>query len=613
MSASPAGEVFSLKGAKLTATETYPDMDPRLQRIVAHRRRGICTSATASSEPDEAVVIAKVTDLDKWEQLSEVRVGTTIGGKASAGLWLVTGRIPVARIETVRPQTFVQSLKAAQLLQPALTRTTEETSARQDLLPPGNQANGGDGAVVGIVDFGMDFAHQNFRNPGGGTRLLSIWHQGGSSAVCSPFGYGREYTQDQINHALEQTDPYQSLGYQPDIRDIRGTHGTHVADIAAGNGRGSTAPGVAPRADLIFVDVSGANVPSGVGSSFGDSVQLVEAIQYVFSKADNRPCVINVSLGTNGGPHDGSTLVEQAMDVLVRDAPNRAIVISAGNSFDDGIHAAGTVKERAHVDLVWEVTHGDSTYNELEIWYSGQDRFVLELITPGGNSLGQVKPKNNGVLVVKNKVVIFASNRLADPNNNDNMIGVFLGADIPAGRWTVRLHGLSVKDGSFHAWIERDNQFPSRFGPPYDNTRTIGSISCGHETIVVGSYDAHKTSLPLSYFSSAGPTRDNRQKPEISAPGHHVLAAHSRTGAGVVRKSGTSMAAPAVTGVVALMLAQARAQGSSLSVHQIGRILADTARRNPPYSDGWHGRFGSGRVSASRAIEAVMAMNHVDP
>ena len=610
MAASLVGTGSSLNGAKLIVTDTYSSMDPRLQRIVAYRRRGIQTLATASSEPDETVVIAKVTDLNQWEQLSEVRVGTTIGATPSAETWLVTGRVPVERVESVRRQPFVRSLEGAQFLQPALTGTAGETGARPDLLPFGNQTDGGEGTVVGIIDYGMDFAHQNFRNPGGGTRLLSIWHQEGFSHAGNPFGYGREYTQDQINHALEQTDPYGSLGYQPD--SIRGTHGTHVADIAAGNGRGSSAPGIAPRANLVFVDVARAYVPIGasnvVASSFGDSVRLVEALQYVFAKAGNRPCVINVSLGTHGGPHDGSTLVEQAMDVLVRDTPNRALVIAAGNFFDAGIHASGTVKENAHLDLVWEVTHGDWSHNELEIWYRGQDRLGLELIAPGGHSLGKIEPGSNGELVQANKVLIFVSNRLDDPNNNDNTIGIFLDPDVPAGQWIVRLHGMVVQDGSFHAWIERDNLFPSRFGPPYDNTHTIGSISCGHETIVVGSYDAHKDSLPLSYFSSAGPTRDNREKPEISAPGHHVLAAHSRTGTGVVRKSGTSMAAPTVTGVVALMLAQAHTQGSSLDVQQIRLILANTARRNPPDTDGWHNRFGSGRVSASRAVKAVMAL-----
>ena len=305
--------------------------------------------------------------------------------------------------------------------------------------------------------------------------------------------------------------------------------------------------------------------------------------------------------------------MEEAIDVIVREAPDRAVMIAASNSFDDGIHAAGTVAENAHVDVVWEVFPGDSTHNELELWYSGQDHFAVELITPGGKSLGRIDPGSNRVVQFPNQAIIFVSNRLDDPNNHDNMVGIYLESSLPGGQWIVRLHGVAVKDGSFHAWIERDNRFPSGFAPPHDNTHTLGSISCGRETIVVGSYDAHKASLPLSWFSSAGPTRDGREKPEISAPGHEVFAAHSRALTGTVRKSGTSMAAPVVTGIVALMMAQARAQGISLPVHQIRDILANTARRNPPTGRRWHDRFGNGRVSASRAVEAVRALAKAVP
>ena len=206
------------------------------------------------------------------------------------------------------------------------------------------------------------------------------------------------------------------------------------------------------------------------------------------------------------------------------------------------------------------------------------------------------------------EVVIFAANRLADPNNGDNQIGVFLESGLPSGSWTVRLHGVSVQDGGFHAWIERDDRNPSNFAPPHDNSTTLGSISCGQETTVVGSYDAHEASLPLSLFSSSGPTRDGRQKPEVSAPGHAVFAAHSRTLTGTVQKSGTSMAAPSVSGVIALMMAQAQAQGAPLASADIRRILRQTARRNPPSGTDWHPRHGNGRVSAAGAVEAVMGL-----
>jgi subtilisin family serine protease len=201
---------------------------------------------------------------------------------------------------------------------------------------------------------------------------------------------------------------------------------------------------------------------------------------------------------------------------------------------------------------------------------------------------------------------VFIASRLNDPNNHDNMIGIFMAAGMPAGTYRVQLRGDQVTDGRFHAWIERDNRFQSRFAPPHDNSQTIGSISCGQLSLAVGSYDAHKVTRPLSYFSSAGPTRDGRQKPEVSAPGHSVRAAQSSTKTGSRLMSGTSMAAPAVAGLIALMLAEARTRDTPLAIEQIRDILIETARQNPPPGNAWHARYGHGRVSAAAAVQAVI-------
>jgi subtilisin family serine protease len=121
---------------------------------------------------------------------------------------------------------------------------------------------------------------------------------------------------------------------------------------------------------------------------------------------------------------------------------------------------------------------------------------------------------------------------------------------------------------------------------------------------VVGSYDAHKAGTPLSWFSSAGPTRDGREKPEISAPGQDVLAAHSGTRTGVVRKSGTSMAAPMVTGALAVMLAEAHRQGRQLVSEALRPTLVGAARP-PAGASGWDARYGRGRLSLDRLLQAL--------
>ncbi|MEY8828672.1 S8 family serine peptidase [Sedimentitalea sp. XS_ASV28] len=600
---------------EFTVTDTETSMDPHLQWAVSNRKRGFLRSATASSAPSEISVIAKVRNAVKWHGLSEVRNPMTIASQdAEDETTIVTGRVPLDRIEFIRELDFVESLKAAQPVQLTLAAGIAETSARPDLLPPDTLANGGEGVVVGVIDYGCDYAHRNFRDGAGRTRIEAIWHQAGARIPTSTaVSYGREYTAAEINAALALADPYAALGYAPDLDTPNsvGTHGTHVMDIAAGNGFGSGVAGFAPNATLIFVDVSHADIPfsgpSVVETSFGDSVMLLEAVQYIFDKAGDRPCVVNISLGTNGGPHDGSTLVEDGIDRLLSEAPNRAVTIAASNSHKDGIHAAGQIAQDGFIDLIWRVPTNDFSHNELDVWYPGSDAFDVELIDPSGNSLGTIPAGSNGQLLdAAGNVEIFAANRLRDPNNGDNQIGIFLEDTVASGAWTVRLLGRSVTDGNFHAWIERDNAAPSSFAPPHDNSHTIGSISCGRNTIVVGSYDAHKSEKPISWFSSEGPTRDGRRKPEVSAPGHAVEAAHSRTRTGVVSKSGTSMAAPAMAGIISLIFAEARKQGTDLTITELHDVIAASVNSSPPTpSGGWDARYGRGRIDAAKAIGEI--------
>jgi subtilisin family serine protease len=598
---------------RIQLQEAFTDIDPRIQLHLDRRARGLVPPATASTAEGEIAVIAKITDLTSWLSRSEVFAGANLGNTLD-GAYIVTARVPLSRVEILRQLPYVQSIKASQILKPALKSTIEEIKARVDLLPPLTQGQQGKGVIVGIIDYGCDFVHQNFRNPDGSTRILSLWDQNVSSGTSSHLGYGRVYTQTEINAALRSVDPYTSLGHDPG----RASHGTHVMDIACGNGGGSSVPGVAPQADIIFVQISASDIswlgPDVVDSektrsNFGSSVQLLEAIKFIFEQAGTLPCVINISLGTNGGPHDGTNLVEQGIDAVVAAQPNRAVVIAASNSYEDGIHASGKVKQGEFIDLIWQIGQVDSTHNEIEIWYSKDDQLKLELIDQDDRSIGEVDLGASAEIFNQaNELLFFVAHRQGDPNNGDNTIGIFMdtksmSSSLPQ-KIKLRLHGGTINDGQFHAWIERDDNGPSSFAPPHDNSHTLGSISCGKQSIVVGSYDAHISGQPLSWFSSAGPTRDGRQKPEISAPGHNVWAANSSTRIGVTRMSGTSMAAPAVTGVVALILAEARSLNKNLTVDQIHDILAKTARLSPP-NTAWNDRYGMGSVDASASVQKV--------
>lgn len=595
-----------------TTDQIPTDIDPRLQRVIEKSQREIDVREVDTAVEKEISVIAKVKDVEAWNTIPGVRQTNDIALAPDKSGRIVTAKVTITELENIRQSPGVLSLKAARPIKPLLNKTTEEILAKSDFLPPSiAKDQGGQGVVVGIVDFGCDFAHQNFRNHDKSTRILALWDQNAQAISGSSVDYGRVFTREEINNALNSSHPYQALGYPTNgFHPNNPEHGTHVMDIAAGNGRGTNIPGVAPNADLLFVELSASDISWGgesvVDSTLGDSKQLLDACKFIFEKAGEKPCVINLSLGTNGGSHDGTSLVEQGIDGLVMEKPNRAVVIAASNSFNDGIHAQGSVPHGGTFDLPWKIENRDFTFNELEMWYDGADEFAIELIKPDGQSIGRIELGENGkVLDNQRKTLVFVSNRRSDSTNGDNEIGVFLERGLPPGTWTIRLHGTKVNNGLFHAWIERDDRGQSSFIPPHDNTHTLGSISCGHKTIVVGSYDAHVPNAPLSFFSSAGPTRDGRQKPEISGPGHAVIAAASGTFNGTTKMSGTSMASPAVTGVIALVLAEAHAKGLKLTIDQIRDILAQTTRRNPPAGTGWNDRYGLGRVDASKAIQAV--------
>jgi subtilisin family serine protease len=135
----------------------------------------------------------------------------------------------------------------------------------------------------------------------------------------------------------------------------------------------------------------------------------------------------------------------------------------------------------------------------------------------------------------------------------------------------------------------------------------LGCLACGHESIAVGAYNVYDDLKPCS-FSSAGPTRDSRQKPDLSAPGERVLAARSRSLDKTIAMRGTSMATPVVAGIVALLLAEAEGLGIRLEGHEIREILRRAARLDPP-EQVWHSRYGWGRVDARGAILAFRAQN----
>lgn len=502
---------------------------------------------------------------------------------------IVTGQVRSRDIEKVRTHSNVVSLKLAAPLRRALTRSILDIEATATDLNP--SAVTGKGVVIGIVDQHFDFKHPAFRHSDGTSRALFLWDQRDHTAPVPPagFGYGREFSRAGMDSALQSADPYLELDYKP----REDAHGTHVAAIAAGNASPTSHAGVAPQASIIFVHVS-----SGDSDSLGTSRHLLEAVEYVFLKAESMGlhAVVNISLSTFGGPHDGSTLVEQGFDELLK-SPGRAIVIAAGNSREAESHASGTLAPGQVKSLRWRIKQTDSTPNELEIWSSGPNGLEVTLSTPTHQRIGPVAP-GSAVPVMKGSEQLGSIvSRLADPNNGANLINIVLARGLSVKRWDVQLRSLEADPVEWHAWIERDDDGQSSFHPAdVSLSCSLGSIACGHSTLSVASHRNDGLANP-SDFSGEGPTRDGRQKPDLSAPGDPVTAAASRS-SGEFAQRGTSMSAPHVTGVVALLF---EASPRALTAAEIRDVLTTSGRRSSATLS-WDARTGFGRLSAKSAL-----------
>jgi hypothetical protein len=588
--------------------DVLTDLDPDLQSIILARRNG---------DPLPAHLVETVEDNGQVFTAVDVIARLKEPGQKIPGLWvvqeigpIVTGLVDVDRIAEVREQ--VDSLKAARPLNQTLSTSVPEVSASQAQIRAltGRPPVDGSNVVVGFVDYGCGFAHPHFRKLDGQkeTRIRCLWDQRGGSAPESPedFGYGREFDEGEINNALLNADPalgpagaHQALGYQPSD-----AHGTQVMDIAVGNGGGVNPPGVAPGADIIFVETALGELEPG--ESFGNSRHLVDAVRYIFKRAEklNKPAVVNISLSSNAGPHDGSTPVEQAFDCMLQE-PGRAIVMAAGNAGVNKKHLRRRAYPGQTLTLVWNIPVDDRTSNKVEIWYDGRRTLELKLRSELNAELGPFRlgttQKIMRMIDNEEQVAGRVFHRRNDSGNGDNNIVILFEPLMESGNWKIELTPLDRSDYppfDVHAWIERDGGQNSKFPEqqPSDNHCTLGTLACGHSTIAVSAYNSFEPH-GIMESSAAGPTRDGKLKPEVSAPGVGIKAAALLKNSVAQTSGGTSLSAPHVAGLIALMMQRA---GRFLTTEETRSLVMNSSRHLPPSTaNAWAPRFGAGRIDAA--------------
>jgi subtilisin family serine protease len=554
--------------------------------------------------------------------------------------------LPAAALADVASLGEVRWLKAAHRYELALDYSTGPNCLAVDALQSSLAADGS-GVIVGVVDTGIDWRHDDFRNDDSTTRIIAAWDQTGSDPLYPPppgFLFGDYYSRSDIDDALATS------GTLP-LNDVHG-HGTHVMGIAAGNGRrtGNGVPegtfaGVAPGADLVVVKVF-----EGPEAEFCDQCDLIAALQFIrqVAEAEGKPWVGNMSLGSALGPHDGTDAVELALDAAV--GPGIAgsqMTLSAGNNGAwyrqfhwesqrvQGVTATNTfdvpgvsANPDAETDFIW-----------MDLWYAGGDIFTVTIIAPDASSVSASTGTDSGIVCTTAGAIQIDSINAPDPVNGDNEVFIQIWDSSSCdpvveplpGSWTIEIQPEVVGGSSepFDLWNAATVRGSSYVQlADFSLDKTINTPANGRNYLTVGSYvsedqwinanDPPTTTGPCcgttevgsrSYFSSVGPTRDGRIKPDISAPGEWVGSTISadmpppsldwteRDGEHFNAR-GTSMSAPHAAGVTALLFEVNPALDGA-----VAKALIERTAQSDYFTDVTpNNQFGHGKL---RGLEAV--------
>ncbi len=513
-------------------------------------------------------------------------------------------RIPLAALLTLISSPDVIYVEPSWKTEPKLDVSVPAIGASLVHAPPISDT--GENVIVGAVDTGIDYMHLDFRYDSDGdgveesSRILSIWDQ--TSGL-----FGAKYDRSDIESDI-------AGGFGPNSGIVRESdtegHGTHVMGIIAGDGSSSSTGmiGVAPGAQIIEVK-----------TPFYTS-DILSGVRYIFDQAEQAglPAVVNLSLGGQDGPHDGTSLFEQGLDELL-DRPGRAIVVSAGNEGDELLHIAHTLSGNS---FTFSVDPGSDSL-DMSLWYPGSSTFTITATPPIGSPLTVAVGSIDHATSMSGTVSVDNASAGTNPENHDNEVLITLSELSSGAPWSITITDAGG-GGRFDGWItSTDGRIIGG-----DTDETIDEPGNAKKVITVGSFNtkAQWASLAgqqdfssstqigaLSYFSSLGPTRDGRQKPEIAAPGAWIcstLSADSPSALYLTNPDGvhtmnlgTSMAAPHVTGTIALMLSE----DPQLTSDQIKATLTDTATQDTFTGSVPNTSWGWGKLNAHDAVAAVIS------
>jgi len=498
----------------------------------------------------------------------------------------------------------------------------------------------GKGVIIAILDRGIDYEHPDFINDDGSSRILAIYDMldpSGATAPNNPYGVGTIYNKADIDTAL-------STGVRLATRDAVG-HGTATAGIAGGNGRASSGKyqGIAVEASYIIVKITSEGAPAHDGeaaeAAFYNPNYIQTAITFVKSKAAemNMPFVMLANFGSVGAPMDGSSSLSQMIDNEFGPGHPGQIFVS-GSSDGGGMnnHASGTISLGDTIDIKINKT---TSFLRFDLWYDEDDRFDVEIITPTGAFGPYAAPFFNSQRAqhFTSEFNYYHNGSAVDfYNAENNKKEIFVDFIKSLGSFTLRLIGMQVNNGTFHASLNpsrifhgNNNSFETFVVPGY----TVWDLASAENNITPNSYVLRQNWIDIDGItrtdignevgvgalwpgSGIGPTYDGRLGITVSVPGNSNICAYAprsyfaslnhvlvQDGNGQYGTLGAvSGASPVLIGIIALMLEA----DSSLDANEVKNILETTARSDSFTGEVPNTKWGHGKTDAFAAISSIL-------
>ncbi|WP_277258675.1 S8 family peptidase [Merdimonas faecis] len=448
----------------------------------------------------------------------------------------------------------------------------------------------GKGVLIGVIDSGIDYANLDFRKEDGTTRIIALWDQ----------QLEQVYKKQEINEALEKQEPGERVSIVPSV-DSTG-HGTAVAGIAAGNGRGSGGryAGAAPESELIVVKMGRARQ-----DGFPRTTELIRGIDFVIRKAMElkMPVAVNISFGNTYGSHDGTSLLERFIDDMANIWKN-VICIGTGNEAASAGHAAGVLTEGKE-EVIQLAVENRQTGFSIQIWKNYTDEAEIALISPSGIKVGPFQERLGPQRFSVEQTEILLYYGEPSPYSTAQEIYVELlpqEAYVGAGVWEIVLTPVRIVSGNYSLWLPSENVLNQGTGfllPSSQTTLTIPSTAA--RVISVGAYNSR--TFAYADFSGRGGIWQNPDvKPDLAAPGVDVTTVAA--GGGYAQFTGTSFAVPFVTGGAALLMEWGIIRGNDpyLYGEKVKAYLQRGARPLPGFTEYPNPQVGYGALCVRESL-----------